>query len=326
MSFMTHDAWRDALFLHWRIPPTSALGEVVRRKAAPFRPDVIDGDYWIGLVLLTEVGVGPGRRFLCCSDSTSETTTTSCSDVVRVFAEKLGLTRTHFGANLRTYVEGDGIFFFSLECDSRLATLGANVLGIPYRLARMGRWSSPATRGNEEQQRRGQRTVASAGGVLLSFRGARLGTASRTSTTTTRQLHGAFDNNETWEGHCARSGRAEFRIACDWRVVGPLTRGGAVPPFSWGTLAAAFVERYCVYTRATRFGCTRTLRGEVAHAPWPLARAEVDMLEIQNPDVHEVLGPVLERVLCARGADHAVFSAGVGPIDFGWLGTYQVPS
>eukprot|EP00932_Pfiesteria_piscicida_P004613 SRR837773.1452.p2 GENE.SRR837773.1452~~SRR837773.1452.p2 ORF type:complete len:242 (-),score=33.46 SRR837773.1452:42-689(-) len=80
----------------------------------------MDGFAWIGLVLLTERGVSAyhplGRRLLKPLD--------------------------HLGANVRTYVKHNGvpgIFFWSLECSSMLASIGARAAGIPYFPARMWR-------------------------------------------------------------------------------------------------------------------------------------------------------------------------------------------
>jgi uncharacterized protein YqjF (DUF2071 family) len=61
MIFMEHDAWKDALFLHWRLD-ASADKEVLAclARECPFSLDVDDeGATWVGLVLLTEVNVGP---------------------------------------------------------------------------------------------------------------------------------------------------------------------------------------------------------------------------------------------------------------------------
>jgi hypothetical protein len=118
VKFMIHDQWREVLFLHWRFPTDAALGRLLA-KSTPYALDVFEGAFWVGLVLLTEDNIGPGfwRQSLLAP-----------------------FVVTHHGVNVRTYVENDGIFFFSLECDSLIATFGANVAaGIPYKVANMER-------------------------------------------------------------------------------------------------------------------------------------------------------------------------------------------
>ncbi len=81
-------------------------------------------------MLLTEQGVGPGAPF---------------RSVTKNLSFVPGLAHVdHYGANVRVYVtdangQNPGIFFFSLECSSLKATLGANVFGIPYVYASMSR-------------------------------------------------------------------------------------------------------------------------------------------------------------------------------------------
>lgn len=132
---MIHDRWEDVLFLHWGVPPGSAIDQTLAADAAPFVLDRYDGSAWIGLVLLTERNVGPSicrRRWTCV---------------------------THHGINVRTYVTGGvarssstaaaaadeatsapgGIHFTSLECDDAFTAFGANFFGMPYKVARMER-------------------------------------------------------------------------------------------------------------------------------------------------------------------------------------------
>ena len=42
-----------------------------------------------------------------------------------------------------------------------------------------------------------------------------------------------------------------------------------------GTLEHFFTERYCLYTVE---GCSHIIRGEIHHAPWPLQRAEAELV------------------------------------------------
>jgi uncharacterized protein YqjF (DUF2071 family) len=163
---MRHDKWANVLFVHWAVPPdlepllldglngndessrfeldkymyvhrSSPDGDIPRDNAsANDRNSNKDGTCanrsraYVGLVLLTEHNVGPtiGRGF-----------------------ERLLVT--HHGANIRTYVRPTrgcnndnadddywrGITFASLECDDRFTSWGANVFGMPYRVASMER-------------------------------------------------------------------------------------------------------------------------------------------------------------------------------------------
>jgi len=122
VRFMRHDKWENALFVHWPVDPK----EMEKMLPKHLVPDLFDGMAWVGLVLLTERGVGP--HF----------------DIGR------SLALDHLGANVRTYVRrrngagvggsGDpGIYFFSLECSNLFAALGARVAGIPYYFSAMSR-------------------------------------------------------------------------------------------------------------------------------------------------------------------------------------------
>ncbi|CAE7731112.1 argG, partial [Symbiodinium sp. CCMP2456] len=51
--FMMHDAWENALFVHWPVPPEVVANLLPRG----LEPDVLEGSAWVGLVLLTERGV-----------------------------------------------------------------------------------------------------------------------------------------------------------------------------------------------------------------------------------------------------------------------------
>ena len=167
-KFMRHDKWANVLFVHWAVPPdlepllldglngndesgrfeldkyicvprSSPDGDILcnDNDNANDRKSNKDGTCangsraYVGLVLLTEHNVGPtiGRGF-----------------------ERLLVT--HHGANIRTYVrptrgynddddDNDdywrGITFASLECDDRFTSCGANVFGMPYRVASMER-------------------------------------------------------------------------------------------------------------------------------------------------------------------------------------------
>ena len=119
---MRHERWDRALFLHWKfqktfiqnlLPPGLYVDTIpnVSQDQEPTREDA-----WLGMVLLSELGVGA-----------------TCCRAVLV---------DHHGANLRVYVmgpDGPGIYFLSLECSSILASVGARAMAIPY-------WPSAMTR------------------------------------------------------------------------------------------------------------------------------------------------------------------------------------
>lgn len=124
--FMVHDQWANVLFLHWRIP--EHLEATLDVNTDPFAVERYDGSAWIGLILLTEENVGPS---ICRSQWTC---------------------LTHHGINVRTYVKGGGgggesktpqtargIHFSSLECDDEFTAFGANIFGMPYKIAKMKR-------------------------------------------------------------------------------------------------------------------------------------------------------------------------------------------
>ena len=117
--FMRHRSWSDALFVHWAVDPVQ-LGALLPPQ---LEPDLFEGRAFVGLVLLGENGIRPYCPW--------------CN-----FPRALEVS--HLAANVRTYVKPRGgsaegtaaIFFFSLDCNSALATLGAMAaFSLPYRLA-----------------------------------------------------------------------------------------------------------------------------------------------------------------------------------------------
>eukprot|EP00873_Tetraselmis_striata_P045916 jgi/Tetstr1/466180/TSEL_010740.t1 len=119
--FMVHKAWEDALFLHWAVPPE----QLQALLPLGLEPDLLDGKAYIGLVLLREAGIQPA--------------------LAPRLRSHLGIT--HLAANVRTYVRPrgkpsapGGVYFFSLEASSFVASLGAFTLfGLPYHAASMER-------------------------------------------------------------------------------------------------------------------------------------------------------------------------------------------
>eukprot|EP00854_Cymbomonas_tetramitiformis_P022732 gene22732-27445_t len=78
--FMHHAAWEDAVFIHYYFNPVEIAGLL----PADLEVDTYQGTAWVGLVLLTEAGIGPAYvpKFL-----------------------KTCLSLTHHAVNVRTYVK-----------------------------------------------------------------------------------------------------------------------------------------------------------------------------------------------------------------------------
>jgi uncharacterized protein YqjF (DUF2071 family) len=118
--------WRDLLFAHWPIP----VDAMARLIPAGLEVDAYDGSAWAGVVpfWMDEVQVRAAGQHTITFPS------------VREFPE----------LNLRTYVRSRrtgraGVYFFSLDCSSWLAVLGARTLfHLPYFPAAMRRETSGA--------------------------------------------------------------------------------------------------------------------------------------------------------------------------------------
>ncbi|RLQ90402.1 DUF2071 domain-containing protein [Planomicrobium sp. Y74] len=111
--WMMSQNWRDLLFLHWPVDPADI------RKYIPeeLELDLYDKRAWIGIVLFKARGTRP--RFMLPLPGAAN------------FLE----------VNVRTYVRyknRSGVYFFSLDANSKLAVKIASVGGfLPYRRARM---------------------------------------------------------------------------------------------------------------------------------------------------------------------------------------------
>ena len=121
--FMRHASWTDALFLHYAVDAE----QLQRRLPAGLVVDTFNGVAYVGVVALTESGIVPLPPGVPLS-----------------FVRCLGLS--HEAVNVRTYVrpaDGDGppgIYFFTLDCNGLLPTIGAFLLfNLPYKLASMRR-------------------------------------------------------------------------------------------------------------------------------------------------------------------------------------------
>lgn len=117
-------SWQNLLFAHWRLP-AEQLRPLI---PAPLRLDLHDGEAWLGI---TPFEIRDFRaRGLPAVPKLSD------------FPE----------LNLRTYVRSagkPGIYFFSLDAGSRVATLGARIgFRLPYRAATM----SVEEEGEEEEE------------------------------------------------------------------------------------------------------------------------------------------------------------------------------
>ena len=108
--------WRDALFVHFRIPPD------VLKQCVPLELDLFEGHAYVSLVSFTQVRLRPifGGR------------------VAEWLSRPLA---THEFLNVRTYVRhGDerGIFFLAEWIPNRLAVfLGPRLYGLPYRFGEL---------------------------------------------------------------------------------------------------------------------------------------------------------------------------------------------
>ena len=105
--------WHDLLFAHWRCP----FGELRRLIPAPLEIDTFDGTPWIGVIPFYMSGVRMrGMPPLPTAHAFEE-------------------------LNVRTYVTLDGrpgVWFFSLDCASMLAVIGARLgIHLPYFRAAM---------------------------------------------------------------------------------------------------------------------------------------------------------------------------------------------
>ena len=126
--------WRDLLFAHWPVSP-----EIMAAHLPPgLEVDTFDGEAWLGVVPFWMDRVE-----------------------VRAAGEQtvsFPTTRTFNELNLRTYVRSPrsglrGVYFFSLDCDSPLAVVGARTLfHLPYFFAGMARSHAGETLGYASQR------------------------------------------------------------------------------------------------------------------------------------------------------------------------------
>jgi len=264
--FMRHDSWENALFVHWPVDP-AAVAELLPEG---LEPDLLDGSAWVGLVLLTERGVSAYHQAL----------------------RRLVTPIDHFGANVRTYVrhkDVPGIFFWSLECSSLLASVGARLAGIPYCPARM--WRKVDVERPLKLSDRGDELPSS----CSQYKAPLVSDAACEEQATTSF---AFSSFRIGSGAC---------VSASWDITETLQEPER---------ARWFVERYSVYS-AWPLGGRRgpvLLRGDVQHPPWPLKGATVQQLNAEPL----LAAAGLPGVANGAAQPHVCFSRGVGPVDF-WM-------
>ncbi len=128
-SWVMRQRWNDLLFAHWPVPAAM----LATHLPAGLEVDTFDGSAWLGVIPFWMDQVQQRPRLLGVSATVSVPT-------VQRFPE----------LNLRTYVRSrrtgkPGIFFFTLECGSPLAVLGARLLfHLPYHWASMQHSETPA--------------------------------------------------------------------------------------------------------------------------------------------------------------------------------------
>ena len=284
--FMVHREWADALFVHWRVDraalsallppdlepepfvaPCSSLASLSSSTGAAAERET----YFVGLVLLAENGIAP-----------------RVDTPLGPLGLPGGLALSHLAANVRTYARlkrdpaQTGIFFFSLDCSSRVATLGARALfSLRYRHASITHGASPAPKA----------TTPSGGSATSANRtcnhtGGTGGTASTATGATTGATDHTFEVRHT--GMFGPTAPVPLLVSAQWQVH-PERRVDAGP----GTFARWAVERYALFTVGAGIG-TRGLghavvplpggggsvfRGTIRHAPWRLCAAELARLD-----------------------------------------------
>ena len=311
--FMRHERWDTALFLHWALPREQV------QALLPAGLEVDDGgdargSGWLGLVLLSELGVGPAG---CCRWS-------------RFLVD-------HHGANLRVYVrgpDGPGILFLSLECSSAVASAGARLFSIPYwpgsmsrtvteedhhqagtgsgsggggrrrRFQLKGRRCTCRCRGRSFRWRRFSTALISCSWAVASS-DATLATTTAATSTIETQSSPSPPRDATNSLVASSSAGARQRGGS-----GDGGGGGAARDVQWARRAHFFVEQYRLYT----VNGSALYSGVISHQPWAAPRP----VELQS--LQQSLSNAVPGLAAQLGAPaHCCFSEGTGPIDFGML-------
>lgn len=264
--FMQHTAWENALFVHWPVDPSI----VAKQLPKGLEPDILEGMAWVGLVLLTERGVSAHHP------------------VLRLLLPPID----HLGANVRTYVRRNGvpgIYFWSLECSSLLASFGARLAGIPYFPAQMRRLVDVG-----DDKRRCQAAEPGQG----------------------QDEDGVFE----FASSRRRCRAAPLEVTARWRLdrlnepvaTTAMPANAGEPNTTFWARGRWFVERYSVFAAWPWGRGPLLLRGDIRHGPWPLQRATLEELHAEALFEAAGLGGVTGE------EPHVCFSRGVGPIDF-WM-------
>mmetsp|Transcript_54465 Transcript_54465/g.117914 ORF Transcript_54465/g.117914 Transcript_54465/m.117914 type:complete len:304 (+) Transcript_54465:41-952(+) len=275
--FMRHDSWENVLFVHWPVDPLV----VAERLPRGLEPDLLDGKAWIGLVLLTERGVSAHASML----------------------RRIVAPIDHIGANVRTYVRHNGIpgiFFWSLECSSVVASMGARLAGIPYFPARM--WRSV--------------DIASPLGLENGVKGC----FEKSEPPMPCESNGTDAEVKEGKDFVFRfsSVRAGFRrepafVTARWRCCPKAENGEA----GFEEKAQWFCERYSVYAAWPAGRGPLLLRGDVQHRPWPIQAAS--LVDLKAGSLLAAAGLPDPAGGGPGGPNpHVCFSRGVGPIEF-WI-------
>ena len=352
--FMVHDRWANVLFLHWRVP--SHLEETLADNTAPFVVDRYDGSMWIGLILLTEEGVGPsiGRSRWTCVTHHGINVRTYVRGVSEPIRKKEEEEETDDGSNRsqdddpkdssqKLHHREDiisperGIHFSSLECDDEFTSFGANFFGMPYRVAKMVRTydhriglsggaaeNDIGEKPSTQRQRDCRYTIRSE-----RFSSGRPSIVRLLFHSLTwwrpRGLH-SITNTTTSSG--VESGPHQQQAPNRGNGSGAKSEQFSVD-CAWtrrddsngndeptDSFHGWAAERYLVYTH--RYG--RNWRGRVDHEPWPVTSVTLERLEISGIEKYEpsAMRPVL-RHMADHKPDRVGFSTGVGPVHFTML-------
>ena len=278
ITLMTHGGWKDALFVHYEVDPE----ELQRCLPAGLVPDLLDGKAYIGVVLLME------------------------SDIRPFGGQYVPISITHHAANVRTYVKPrntrtgldgtPGIFFFSLDCTSVLATLGArSIFGLPYMVATMERETQPLS---PKEEGRLTCTECDSPAQMWSKR--------------RPLLQGAYvlpQNQGGWQGRRFRTDRcaSPASASATYSVQTDGTEQRPDAASDW------LLERYCLYQCVPDrlFGPPSLLLGRVRHPPWKLLPVRLGKLD------ETLLDSALPPSLCGSAHNPAfVHFANTGNVRF----------
>jgi uncharacterized protein YqjF (DUF2071 family) len=206
--------WHDLLFAHWPLPPQQIRPLVPKELELDLR----DGHAWVGVIPFWMSGIrARGTPAVPRLSTTPE-------------------------LNVRTYVTCRGIpgvYFWSLDCASRLAVWGARTFyHLPYFNAAM---------------------YVQNAGESFSYR------CTRQENPWPKQASEDFPSSPAGSVGAYPASHAEFRAS--YKPVAPVRQREK------NTLEHFLTERYCLYT--VHHG--KVLRAYIHHLPWPLQDAEANI-------------------------------------------------